>query len=84
MSAPAMVREQVASIPDAAEPTEIHKWVMRVGPMLLRLLKERGWLTCKEWRLMRAVKELCPCHWTDHPGDFFPNGETCECCGRPK
>ncbi|MHB0978218.1 MAG: hypothetical protein ACYC1K_02325 [Minisyncoccota bacterium] len=83
MSAPATVNHSIVSIPEAAEPTAIHEWAKQVGPLLLRLIKQRN-LTPKEGRLMRAIKEICPCHWTDHPKEeFFPNGETCEICGRP-
>lgn len=83
MTALAKVNHGIVSIPEAAEPTEVHEWAKQVGPVLLRLMKHRD-LTLKEGRLMRAIKEICPCHWTDHPSDFFTNGETCEICGRPK
>ncbi len=74
---------RVVSIPEAVSPKAVHAWAMQVGPILLRLAKTRD-LTPKEGRLMRAIKEICPCHWTDHPKqEFSPNEETCEICGRP-
>lgn len=84
MSAPMAVnRDRIKSIPEAANPREMHEVARQVGPVLLRLMKERD-LTPKEGRLLRAIKEICPCHYTNSPADYVHDGETCEICGRQK
>ncbi len=79
-----MQTEQTKEPGKVADPTLAEltkKWLIEVGPGLLRTAREREF-TKYEARMMEAVKAACICHRTDTPRDFAKNGEDCEICGR--
>jgi hypothetical protein len=60
---------------------DVQEWAKFRGPELIRITKIRE-LSRHERRELNAIKEICPCHWTDHPRELSTNLEDCDICGR--